>query len=74
MDRREQKKSAAAHEAELMRRVRESQGLKETNEDRQRARNRPAAADAFDQANYKVRGMVVDRVRACATRRIGMKA
>lgn len=53
VDRREQKKTAAVHEAELMRRVRESQGITETHEDRQRDRNRQALAESFDQANNK---------------------
>lgn len=55
VDRREQKKTAAAHEAVLMRRVRESHGITETHEDRQRERNRQALADSYDQANNKVR-------------------
>ncbi len=54
MDRREQKKQAAAHEADLMRKLRESQGIAETREDRQRSRNLQAAADAYDHANNKV--------------------
>ena len=53
MDRREQKKQAAAHEADLMRKLRESQGIAETREDRQRSRNLQAAADAYDHANNK---------------------
>lgn len=54
VDRREQKKTAAVHEAELMRRVRQSQGIVETQEDRQRDRNRQALAESFDQANNRV--------------------
>jgi len=54
VDRREQKKQAAAHEADLMRQLRVSQGIAETREDRQRSRNLQAAADAYDHANNKV--------------------
>ena len=64
VDRREQKKLAAAHEAALMRRVRESQGLTETREDRQRDRNRQALAESFDQANNKVRRRAAPGLRS----------
>ena len=37
-----------------MRRVRQSQGIVETQEDRQRDRNRQALAESFDQANNRV--------------------
>lgn len=54
VDRREQKKEAAAHEAELLRKVREKQGVQETQEDRQRDRNRQAFAEGYERANMKV--------------------
>ncbi|KAK9864816.1 hypothetical protein WJX84_003059 [Apatococcus fuscideae] len=49
VDRREQKKSSAAHENELLRKMREAQGLSETHEDRKRDRERGRAAEKYDE-------------------------
>lgn len=54
VDRREQKKQAASHEAELLRKVREAQGIKETREDRQRDRNRQALAEGYERSSMKM--------------------
>eukprot|EP00884_Botryococcus_braunii_P016864 jgi/Botrbrau1/3861/Bobra.0183s0086.1 len=48
IDRREQKKQAAEFEKEVMRKMRESQGIAETKEDRKADRERARAADAYD--------------------------
>lgn len=62
VDRREQKKAAAGHEAELLRKVREAQGVRETQADRQRDRNRQAFAEGYERANMKARPPFCQRI------------
>jgi hypothetical protein len=58
VDRREQKKQAAQHEAEMLRQLRSSQGVAETKEDRRRDREREALADSYDGFDMRVRACV----------------
>lgn len=43
----------------VLRQVREAQGIKDTDEDRRRDRNRQAMADAYDKTSMKVCALAV---------------
>lgn len=54
IDRREQKKQSAQHEADSMRKIREAAGIVETNEMRRHDKARERLADQYDKADMRV--------------------
>ncbi|KAK9817009.1 hypothetical protein WJX72_008215 [[Myrmecia] bisecta] len=69
IDRREQKKQAAEQEKELLRKLREAQGIAETKEDRKRDRDRDLVADLYDKADMKVEKHWTEKKRGEMTER-----
>ncbi|KAK9802687.1 hypothetical protein WJX73_005873 [Symbiochloris irregularis] len=69
MDRREQKKLSAEHKAQLLRKMRESQGVKETREDRARDRERASLADVYETFDMRKDSHWTDKRREDMTER-----
>ena len=54
--------------------MREAQGIKDTDEDRRRDRNRKAMADAYDKSSMKARPALRNTLSLCSNRGVRLRA
>ncbi|EIE24677.1 P-loop containing nucleoside triphosphate hydrolase protein [Coccomyxa subellipsoidea C-169] len=69
VDRREQMKAAAAHQNDVMKKMRQSAGVSETKEDRQRDKDRKQAAEMYDDFDKRVEKHWTEKAREEMTER-----
>ncbi|BDA42638.1 probable elongation factor G, mitochondrial at C-terminar half [Coccomyxa sp. Obi] len=69
VDRREQMKAAAAHQQDVLKKMRQSAGVVETKEDRQRDRDRKLAAETYDDFDKRVEKHWTEKSREEMTER-----